>query len=339
MAKPETSEQQQSYFYVVWPEERSPAAAPTASSTPNLIAMNAAGSSIGAAAGSLTPIDTLLPPSSSSPPVYSGLGTHCTSASSLPLIGTTPSAAAGTVALSGTEDSDSSAAGSPAATTTTQSSSQAIVAAQTITVTESGEFSGSLINTSTTPHNVLISPRSHAFGLAANGSGGITTVYNPVSSPGLVYVSDASSVRSIPASHPGHHLGHHLLAHHRSGHRGNGSSILGPSTAAQHPKQRHSHPSSTEVPPLKNIGMPVMQMSYIVNEEDITDSNHNYTHTGTWAEQAMGSLQKIIKAVSTHEETTEEGGPVRKRVCVRVSSNNNKTTSLCFLFILSQCRK
>ena len=277
MARPETSEQQQSYFYVVWPEERSPAAAATASSTPNLIAMNAAGSSIGAAAGSLTPIDTLLQPSSSSPPNYSGLGTHSTSApgtSSLPLIGATgqsPSAAAGTAALSGTEDSDSSAAGSPAATTNGQPSTAAMVAAQTVTVTDSGEFSGSLINTSTTtPHNVLISPRSHAFGLAANGTGTISTVYNPVSSPGLIYVSDTSSVLSsrstIPASHSGHHLGHHLSAHYPSGHRGNGSSIVGPSATILHPiqesprKQRHSHPSSTEVPPLKNIGMPVMHL-------------------------------------------------------------------------------
>ena len=274
MAKPETSEQQQSYFYVVWPEDRSPAAGATASSTPNLIAMNAAGSS-GA------PIETFLTPSSSSPPGYSGQGTHSsTSASSLgPLIGATghsPSssaAGAGTAAaLSGTEDSDSSAAGSPATTNTSQTASTAIVAAaQTITVTDSGEFSGSLINTSTTPHNVLISPRSHAFGLAANGAGTITTVYNPVSSPGLIYVSDASSMLSsrstVPASHSAHHIGHHhLSAHHPAapGHRGNGSSIAGPSTAmlqAESPrKHRHSLPSSTEVPPLRNIGMSVMQL-------------------------------------------------------------------------------
>jgi hypothetical protein len=42
-----------------------------------------------------------------------------------------------------------------------------------------------------------------------------------------------------------------------------------------------------------------------------------HTHAGTWAEQAMGNLQKIIKAVS-QDESSEEGGLARKRVCVRV---------------------
>lgn len=277
MAKPETSEQQQSYFYVVWPEERSPAAGATASSTPNLIAMSAAGPSGGGA-----PVETFLTPNSASPPGYSGQGTHpSTSASSFgPLIGATghsPSSSAtgaGTAAaLSGTDDSDSSAAGSPETTNTSQTASTAIVAAaaQTITVTDSGEFSGGLVNTSTTPHNVLISPRSHAFGLAANGSGTITTVYNPVSSPGLLYVSDASSMLSsrstavVPASHSAHHVGHHhhlqASGHHTAapGNRGNGSSIAGPSLQENPRKQRHSHPSSTEIPPLRSIGMSVMQ--------------------------------------------------------------------------------
>ena len=272
MAKPETSEQQQSYFYVVWPEERSPAAGATASSTPNLVAMNTAGSSV-------APIDTFLTSSSSSPPGYSGQGAHPSSSASTlgPLIGATghsPSssaAGAGTAAaLSGTEDSDSSVAGSPATTSSSQAASTAIIAAaQTITVTESaGEFSGGI---STTPHNVLISPRSHAFGLAANGAGTINTVYNPVSSPGLIYVSDASSVLSsrstipavcVPASHSAHpHVGHHHLvsAHHHAapvpGHRGNGSSIAGPLLQESPRKQQHSRPSSTEASPLRNIGM------------------------------------------------------------------------------------
>ena len=43
-----------------------------------------------------------------------------------------------------------------------------------------------------------------------------------------------------------------------------------------------------------------------------------HTRAGTWAEQAMGNLQKIIKAVSSQDESSEEGGPARKRVCVRV---------------------
>ena len=64
----------------------------------------------------------------------------------------------------------------------------------------------------------------------------------------------------------------------------------------------------------------------------------SHTHTGTWAEQAMGNLQKIIKAVSTHEETSEEGGPARKRVCVRVCESNNIATSLCILSMPSQYR-
>lgn len=274
MAKPETSEQQQSIFYVVWPEERSPAAGATASSTPNLIAMNAAAGSGGA------PMDTFLTPSSSSPPGYSGQGAHSSSSASVslgPLIGVTghsPSssaAGAGTAAatLSGTEDSDSSAADSPAPTNISQTATTAIVAAaaQTITVTDSGEFSGGSINTSTTPHNVLISPRSHAFGLPANGAGTITTVYNPVSSPGLIYVSDPPSMlpsrSTVPVSHSVHHIGHHHLSAHHSaapGHRANGSSsIPGPMLQESPRKQRHSHPSSTEVPPLRNIGMSAMQ--------------------------------------------------------------------------------
>ncbi len=277
MAKPETSEQQQSFFYVVWPEERSPVAGATASSTPNLIAMNAAGSS-GAS------VDTFLTPSSASPPGYSAQGTRSSpSASSLgPLIGATgysPSSSAapgaGTAAtLSGTEDSDSSAADSPAPTNISQTASTAAIvaaAAQTITVTDSGEFSGGSINTSTTvtPHNVLISPRSHAFGLPANGAGTITTVYNPVSSPGLLYVSDAPPMLSSRSTVPVTHSAHHTIGHHHPsaalhpaapGHRGNGSSVAVPLLQESLRKQRHLHPSSsTEVPPLRNIGMSAMQ--------------------------------------------------------------------------------
>ena len=52
---------------------------------------------------------------------------------------------------------------------------------------------------------------------------------------------------------------------------------------------------------------------------------HNYGGiiiTGTWAELALGNLQKILKVVSSHEaETVEETGSPRKRVCVRVSGD------------------
>lgn len=276
MAKSETSEQQ-SYFYVVWPEERSPSAAATApaSTNLNLVAMNAAGPSIGAAAGSLTPIDTLLQQSSNtSPPVCTGLATHSAGvvpgASSLPLAGatqvhspTTAATSSRTVAAStsGTEDSDSSDAGSPALTTTTnQSTTAAVIEAQTVTITDSGEFSGSLtpITSATTPHNVLISPKSHAFGLGANGTGNLATVYNPiVSSPGLIYVSDASPM--LPRSHP--------PGPASAVYRGNGSSMPGGSGTAAllHPVQelnqrKHKYPQpSVEPPPLRSIGRPVVE--------------------------------------------------------------------------------
>lgn len=54
------------------------------------------------------------------------------------------------------------------------------------------------------------------------------------------------------------------------------------------------------------------------------------THAGAWAEQAMGNLQKIIKAVSSPDEASEEGGPARKRACIRVCEQQQCiATSLC----------
>ena len=258
MAKPETSEQQQSYFYVVWPEERSPAAAATAPTATNLIAMNA-GPPVGTAASSLTPIDTLLQPSSSSPPMYTGLAAHSTvvpGTSNLPLIGATghsPTLAA-RAAVSGAEDSDSSDAGSPVAAATSQSTATAISGAQTVTITDTGEFSGSLAPvSSTTPHSVTISPRSHAFNLTANGAGILTTVNNSISSsPGLIYVSDAASMFPRPTvSLPTGPGGRGIGTSYSIG--GSAATILQP-VQENLRKQKYPH-SSPDVPPLKSIGM------------------------------------------------------------------------------------
>ena len=274
MAKSETNEQQQSIFYVVWPEDRSPATAATAPTAANLISMNPSGTQgIGSAAGSLTPIETLLPSSSASTSIYTGLVSSPAAVvpgaglGSLPMVGATaaglsPTAASRPAApASGTEESDSSDAGSPVPSTGQQ---QSITTAppiggevQTVTITDTGEFSGNVtpITTAST-HNLLISsgPRSHPFGLTTNGSGVLSTVYNPVSSSGVIYVSDGSS-SMLARSHP---LGPPPPP---TMHRGNsgGSIITGPGPAMllhqmQERPQKHKLPPSTEPPPLKCIG-------------------------------------------------------------------------------------
>ena len=261
MSKPESSEQQQSYFYVYWPEDRSSATAATAPATVTnpLLGMNASAPTIGATAvagsSSLTHIDPLLQPGSSTAPVYAGLVTHpavIPGASNLPLVsgatatGNSPTATSRTAeAVSGTEDSgsESSDGGSPVAVATLSTTAADVAeAAQTVTITGSGEYNGNITmtaasmitSTAPAPH-VLITPKTHA-------------VYNPISSPGLIYVSD---VLSRGSQLPGPHQ------------RGNGCSIVGASTsAALHPvqenprRQKHPHPLS-ESPPLKNIGKPM----------------------------------------------------------------------------------
>ena len=41
-------------------------------------------------------------------------------------------------------------------------------------------------------------------------------------------------------------------------------------------------------------------------------------HIGTWAEIALVNLKKILNTVSNQEESSEEGGSARKRMCIRV---------------------
>ena len=252
------SEQLQSYFYVLWPKDRSSVAA-TSPTSP--IYINTDGPKVGAAgegSSSLAAIDTVLQPSSTSPPVYTVLGKHpavVTGASSLPLVVgatehslTATSRAAGgcssvVAVVSGTEESgsDSSDAVSSLTVSTQSIATTAAEAAQTVTITDSGEYSGSLtiapasIITSTTPHKVLVSPKSHAFtGLAGNGAGSLTTACNPVSSPGLIYVSDAATM--LPRS------GHQPCPGHQCG----SSSIFGTSASAL------LHPVQTSIPFVRN---------------------------------------------------------------------------------------
>ena len=191
----------------------------------------------------------------------------------LPLVGATaaaghsPTTASRPVApqASGTEESDSSEAGSPASTGQSAIATTASVAEVTITDSVSGEFSGNVTPiATTTTHNVLISPRSHAFGLTANGGSGVlSTIYNPVSSPGVIYVSDAPSV--LTRSHPLVSLPPPLPPQQPM-HRGSTGSIITGAGPAQtmllqqfqeNPrKQKHPAPhTAAEPPPLKCIGM------------------------------------------------------------------------------------